>query len=122
MREIPHPGRRRRVVRRGGKTIADLIDDNYEIFVGVERAALTDIHLLDDLVGAGVPGRNKDGVIFGGIERTERRIGEFATADVAAFFQFEITDVVQFVRAVHLLRVVAVIDHCPLPSFLNWPG
>ena len=108
MWEIPHSSRPRRVVRRGGKTIADLIDDNDEILVGIERAALTDINLLNDLVGAGVPRRDKDGVIVGGIERAEGSVGECATADGAAFFQIEITDVVQLVRAVLVLRVVAL--------------
>src|ERR1700730_832684 len=111
MREISHPARRRRVVRRGGKTVADLIYDNDQILLRVERAAVTDIHLLDDLVGAGIPGGNEDGVIPGGAEGAKSSVGEGATADGAAFFQFEIADVVQLVRAVHLLRIVAVIDH-----------
>jgi hypothetical protein len=85
MREIPHPGRRRRVVRRGRKTVADLIDDDDEILVGIERTALTDIDLLHDFVGAGVPGGDEDVVIFGGIERAESSVGERATADGAAF-------------------------------------
>jgi hypothetical protein len=56
MREIPHSRRRRRVVGRGGKTAADLIDDQDEILCGVERTPLADKYLLDDLVCARVPG------------------------------------------------------------------
>ena len=113
MREIPHSGRRRRIVRRGRKTVANLIDDDDEILVGIERTALTDIHLLDDFVRAGVPSGNEDGVILGGTECTESSVGECATADGAALFQIEIADVVQLVRPVCLLRIVGVIDHCP---------
>ena len=114
MREIPHPSRGRRVVWRRRKTVANLIYDDDEIVVGIERAAPTDIHLLHDLVGAGVPGGNEDGVIFGGIERAKSSVGECATADGAALFQLKIADVVQLVRAVPILRIVAVIDHWPL--------
>jgi hypothetical protein len=59
--------------------------------------------IFNDLVGAGIPGGNEDGVFFIGVERTESSVSELAITDGAAFFQFEITDVVQFVRAVHLL-------------------
>src|SRR5437868_4080534 len=98
MREVPHPGRCRRVVWRSGKTAANLIHGNDEIFVGIERVTLADIHLLDDLVGAGVPSGNENGVILGGIKRAVSSVGECAIANGAALFQIEITDVVQLVR------------------------
>ena len=65
MRKISHPGRCRRVVRRGGETAADLIDDEDEILLGIERAALADIDLLHDFAGAGIPGRDQDGIVPG---------------------------------------------------------
>src|SRR5207249_588848 len=98
------------------KTVADLIDDDDEILVGIERTAFTDIDLLDDLVGAGVPGGNEDGVVFGGTERAESSVGECAPADGAALFQIEIANVVQLVRPAYLLRIVGVVDHCPSNS------
>ena len=115
MREIPHPSRRPRVVRRGGETAADLIDDDDEILGGIECTAVADVNLLNDLVGAGVPGGNEDGVIFGSVERAERSVGELAIADGGTFFQFEMADVIQLVGTMYVLRVVIVIDHCFLP-------
>ena len=44
---------------------------------------------------------NQDGVVLGGVERAEGRVGEVAGADGAAFLQLEIADVVQLVGAVH---------------------
>jgi hypothetical protein len=122
MREISHAGRRRGVVRRGRTTVANLIDDDDEILVRIERPALANVNLFDDLVRAGVPGRNENGVVFGGIERAESRIVERAAADGTAFLQLEITDVLQLIRPVDFLRVVAVIDHCPLPIPLELGG
>jgi len=116
MREIPHSSRWRRIVRRGGKTAADLIHDDDEVFGGIERATVADINLLNDLVGARVPGGNKDRIIVAGVERAKSSVGELAIADGAPFFQFETADVVQLVRAMHVLRVVAVIDHFPSHS------
>src|SRR4051794_23457883 len=121
MRKIPHPSRRRRVVRRGGKAVANLVDDDDEILVGIERATLPDIHLLHDLACAGVPGRNEDCVIFGGAERTKTGVSECAAANSAAFFQLQITNIEQLVWAVHFLRVVAISDHS-LPVSSTWRG
>ena len=120
MREISHAGRRRGVVRRGRTTVANLIDDDDEILVRIERPARTDVNLFDDLVSAGVPGRDENGIVFGRVERAESRVGERAAADGAAFLQLEIADVVQRVRPVDVLRVVAVIDHCPPRFCRNW--
>src|SRR4051794_11670677 len=61
VREIPHACWCERVVRRGRKTVANLIDDDDEIFFGIKCAAFTYVHLLYDFVRAGVPGGNKDG-------------------------------------------------------------
>src|SRR5450631_1839517 len=102
-------------VRRGGKPTANLIDDDDEILVGIERTALTDIYLLDDLVCAGIPGGDEDGVGFPGIELAEGCVGEVARTYRTAFLQLEIADVIKLVRAVNGLRVVAVVDHCRLP-------
>src|SRR6266481_5327178 len=90
MWEMPHHGRRRRIVRGAGETAANLIDDNDEILVGIERTPFTDIDLLDDLVGARIPGGNEYGVIVGGIEGAKSGVGEFTIADSAALFQIEI--------------------------------
>ena len=62
VREIAHSSRRRRVVRRGGQPITNLIDDDDEILVRIECVFIADIYLLDDLVSAGVPRGNKNGV------------------------------------------------------------
>src|SRR3984885_4560890 len=94
MGKISHPGRWRRVVRRGGKTIADLINDDDEILAGIEGVALADIYLLHDLVCAGVPGGNEDGIVFRSIELAESSVGELAGAYRVAFLQIDITDVV----------------------------
>ena len=98
-------------MRRTRKAVAELIDDDDEILAGVERSAGAVISLLDDLVCSGVPGWDKDGVIFGGIERAEDRVGKSAAADGPTVLQIQVTDIEQFVRAVYLLRVVTVIDH-----------
>ena len=42
-REVGHAVRRRRVVRRGREAVADLVDDDDEVLVRIERAALADI-------------------------------------------------------------------------------
>src|ERR1700730_5434862 len=64
--------------------------------------------------GPRVPSWEQDGVVLGGIERTESHIGELAVANSTAFLQFEIADFVKGVRAVYLLRIIAVGDHHPL--------
>ncbi len=48
---------------------------------------------------------------LGGIEGAKGSICGLAAANGATFFQLEITDVVQLVRAMHRLRVVAVVNH-----------
>jgi hypothetical protein len=102
-------------VRRGGKTTADLIDDDDEILAGIEGVALADIYLLHDFVCAGIPRGDEDGIVFRTIEFAESCVGEVASTNRPAFLQLEIADVVKLVRAVNVLRVVAVVDHYHLP-------
>src|ERR1700722_18289461 len=94
MGKISHPGRWRRIVRRGGKTIADLIDYDDEILAGIEGVALADIYLLHDLVCAGVPSGEEGGIVFPRLEGDESSVGELASANRVAVLQIEITDVV----------------------------
>ncbi len=79
-----------RVMRRRGKPVPDLVDDNDEIAIRIEGAAPTDIDLLHDLRCARVPGRDQDRVVFPFIERAERRVGKLAAAERATVFQLEV--------------------------------
>ncbi len=98
-------------MRRGGEAVADLIDDDDEILVGIERTATSRVHLLHDFARAGIPSGNEDSVVFCRIERAERGVGELAISNGATFFQSELAEVVELVRAVYILRVVVVVDH-----------
>src|SRR5215831_19010497 len=55
-----------------------------------------------------------------GLRVPNGRVGKLAIADHAAFFQFETTNIVQFVRAVGFLRIVAVADHCRPPVLVEF--
>src|SRR5262245_51798298 len=87
MGKVGHTAGWRRVVRRAGETVADLIDDDDEVGLRIECTPLTDVYLLYDLVGAGVPGGNHDGVVLGGVELAESDVGQAAFPDGTAFFQ-----------------------------------
>ena len=72
-------------MRRGRQTVADLIDDDDEILVGVERPTIANENLLDDLIRSRIPGRNQDRVVLGRVESAECRVGTPAITDRATF-------------------------------------
>jgi hypothetical protein len=88
--------RRRRIARRGRKAVANLIDQNDEIFAWIERPPRADIGLFDDLARARIPGRKQDRIVFLRRQRPEGRIGELQTADRAALLEFEIAEIIGF--------------------------
>ncbi len=104
----PHRVERRLgVVRRAGEPVADLVDENDEIFVGVERAARTEIDKFQDLAAARIPSRKKDRIVLLRRELAESGIGELEISDLAALFKLKIAEIVGFEWSVDLLRVIS---------------
>jgi hypothetical protein len=71
--------RRRRVARRGGEPVAELVDDDDEIFARVERLAGRDLPFEIVMLGA-VGGRVDDDIRLPRIERAVGLVGEAGIA------------------------------------------
>ena len=65
-------------MRGGGQAAADLIDRDDEILFRIERPVRPDISLLHDLVRAGEPSRNEDGVALRLVQHAVRRVRDAA--------------------------------------------
>ena len=79
MRVAPAVEGRRRVARRGGQPVAELVDDDDEIFGWIERPARRD-QPFEVVMLRAVGGGVDDDVGFRGVERAVRLIGELGVA------------------------------------------
>ena len=92
-------------MRRTGKPVADLIDEDDEIFIGIERSARPKIGEFQNFAAARIPSRKKDRIVLLFRKLAEGGIGELKVSDLTALLKLEITEIVGFERAVDLLGI-----------------
>ena len=114
-RKRRHAVRRRRVVRRTGQPVAELVRKDDEVARRVQRQPLADI-VRQTAAGAGKHDRKQDGVVLRIVQFAVRRVGQFAARQRAAALQLKVAQVKNLERAVVLRRVKVVVQHCGLSS------
>jgi len=100
-----------RIVWRGRQAVADLVDRDDEVALGVQGVIRSDVCVAEDLVCTRVPGGDQDGVVLRVVQFAEGGHGELAVRDGTALLQIQRSDADQVVLTVQLVAVERVLDH-----------